>query len=382
MEQLEIVTNEKRMLDNFMTFHHLKTEDKFYIFDKFEKKYISRMTQPRKGIISYRPLLFTIRKFSPPVYERLGLANGEFDIRPLEVIYRICLNILLNTWIDSKCCANNNQTGINDITYTRYTIKKYSELDTEEFRKYSYIQYLDSDSESLDDKEIYKSVCQLYSVYPGKKFYIYNIEEKIFHNMRVDEENVIKIFPVEFTYENYVIKHNKTGDPNIQEYIDSVFRRIYDDFFIHKTGATKYRLVRKDNMKEEDLRGYTVSEFIRKTAIEQDNRLEQKLIDNNITKNGDTYVNFLLRTCYLDKNSLSVISQKDGLNIKFLQFSYNNDEGLMSDDFVSTTLDIDDKINRLNQLEEQIIDGTLIPIDVKLWEEKISKLDEYKLKCI
>ena len=348
-------------LDKFLEFYNLKVEERFYIYDQIERRYITTISQPRDGVLSYKPALMKVSEKA----RSLDIVDYVDDVRSFTEIRRL---------LDATFTAIMNEfyvikSGKLDETLVRYKIIKIEYMGSAEFKKNSYIEYTDEIDESKSIEDINRSICQLYKIFPGRKFYIYNIEEKTFRSTKVQEIGLTRIVPIVFTYENNIITSEKTNE---EDYARIVFKRIYNDFFIAKTGATKYRLVREDLMKKTDLAGSVIfNDDVIKAETSQfmTSLVEIKLSEYNIKKEGNSFVHFFLRTCAIDKNSLNVLTKREGNSLILIEFMYSTDDGL-----VATNVDIlDVDIAKLHEMESQIVTGELTPIDIDEWNEEIER---------
>lgn len=350
----------------FTDFYDFEIGDRVYIYDTFNDEYVMAVDKFKDGIICYKPALFRIVK---PVREYdpfLQFDNTVYDIRDMSVLSRIWMGII-SAFLRDQSLYHKNKL---DKERFQYKFIRFGNMGPTELRKHSYIKYKDDIQDSKSLEEIIRSVCQLYNIFPGRKFYIYNIEEKIYRSRKVFEHNGdVKIIPTEFTYENNLI----TADEEDSEYAKTVFKQIYDDFFVRKGGATKYRLVRSDMMKESDLNVAVVPNMFKVTPpgpITQ--AIELKFIENNIKNDDGCYYHFYLRCCAVDRDSWNIMTKLEGNSIVMIEFKYTSPEGLTAINVDQSEIDF----SHLKALEEEILSGELIPVDIDVWQEKIKKSDE------
>lgn len=345
----------KDLTKSFSNFYDIiDDEDRFYIYDQENKKYISKITSPRDGIVAYSPLLFTIKN------NTLAFCSYEDDIRIPSSQQRLCEGILLQFYRDLMWIREGKRAK----SVKTYRIVRHGNMSPEEMKRNTFIEYKDYVNDTKDYADIIRSVCQLYHIFPGRKFYIYNLEEQVYKSVIIQERridgNTTRI-PIEFVYENNKITTH-TSVQDLDDYIINVFKTIYEDFFIRKTGATKYRLDRIDFVKDN-----TNIEFEIVKPISREKKIEEKLIENHIKRDDEYFHHFFLRTCALDKNSQNILTKREGNKLIFIEFMYNSEDGLIVTNVDLFELDI----SKVKQFEDQIIDGELIPIDIDEWNKNI-----------
>lgn len=345
----------KDLTKSFSNFYDIiDDEDRFYIYDQENKKYISKITSPRDGIVAYSPLLFTIKN------NTLAFCSYEDDIRIPSSQQRLCEGILLQFYRDLMWIREGKRAK----SVKTYRIVRHGNMSPEEMKRNTFIEYKDYVNDTKDYADIIRSVCQLYHIFPGRKFYIYNLEEQVYKSIIIQERridgNTTRI-PIEFVYENNKITTH-TSVQDLDDYIINVFKTIYEDFFIRKTGATKYRLDRIDFVKDN-----TNIEFEIVKPISREKKIEEKLIENHIKRDDEYFHHFFLRTCALDKNSQNILTKREGNKLIFIEFMYNSEDGLIVTNVDLFELDI----SKVKQFEDQIIDGELIPIDIDEWNKNI-----------
>lgn len=345
----------KDLTKSFSNFYDIiDDEDRFYIYDQENKKYISKITSPRDGIVAYSPLLFTIKN------NTLAFCSYEDDIRLPSSQQRLCEGILLQFYRDLMWIREGKRAK----SVKTYRIVRHGNMSPEEMKRNTFIEYKDYVNDTKDYTDIIRSVCQLYHIFPGRKFYIYNLEEQVYKSVIIQERridgNTTRI-PIEFVYENNKITTH-TSVQDLDDYIINVFKTIYEDFFIRKTGATKYRLDRIDFVKDN-----ANIEFEIAKPISREKKIEEKLIENHIKRDDEYFHHFFLRTCALDKNSQNILTKREGNKLIFIEFMYNNEDGLIATNVDLFELDI----SKVKQFEDQIIDGELIPIDIDEWNKNI-----------
>lgn len=348
----ELIKDLTRSFSNF--YDIIDDEDRFYIYDQENKKYISKITSPRDGIVAYSPLLFTIKN------NTLAFCSYEDDIRLPSSQQRLCEGILLQFYRDLMWIREGKRAK----SVKTYRIVRHGNMSPEEMKRNTFIEYKDYVNDTKDYADIIRSVCQLYHIFPGRKFYIYNLEEQVYKSVIIQERridgNTTRI-PIEFVYENNKITTH-TSVQDLDDYITNVFKTIYEDFFIRKTGATKYRLDRVDFVKDN-----TNIEFEIVKPISREKKIEEKLIENHIKRDDEYFHHFFLRTCALDKNSQNILTKREGNKLIFIEFMYNSEDGLIVTNVDLFELDI----SKVKQFEDQIIDGELIPIDIDEWNKNI-----------
>lgn len=345
----------KDLTKSFSNFYDIiDDEDRFYIYDQENKKYISKITSPRDGIVAYSPLLFTIKN------NTLAFCSYEDDIRIPSSQQRLCEGILLQFYRDLMWIREGKRAK----SVKTYRIVRHGNMSPEEMKRNTFIEYKDYVNDTKDYADIIRSVCQLYHIFPGRKFYIYNLEEQVYKSVIIQERridgNTTRI-PIEFVYENNKITTH-TSVQDLDDYIINVFKTIYEDFFIRKTGATKYRLDRIDFVKDN-----ANIEFEIVKPISREKKIEEKLIENHIKRDDEYFHHFFLRTCALDKNSQNILTKREGNKLIFIEFMYNSEDGLIVTNVDLFELDI----SKVKQFEDQIIDGELIPIDIDEWNKNI-----------
>lgn len=345
----------KDLTKSFSNFYDIiDDEDRFYIYDQENKKYISKITSPRDGIVAYSPLLFTIKN------NTLAFCSYEDDIRIPSSQQRLCEGILLQFYRDLMWIREGKRAK----SVKTYRIVRHGNMSPEEMKRNTFIEYKDYVNDTKDYADIIRSVCQLYHIFPGRKFYIYNLEEQVYKSIIIQERridgNTTRI-PIEFVYENNKITTH-TSVQDLDDYIINVFKTIYEDFFIRKTGATKYRLDRIDFVKDN-----ANIEFEIVKPISREKKIEEKLIENHIKRDDEYFHHFFLRTCALDKNSQNILTKREGNKLIFIEFMYNSEDGLIVTNVDLFELDI----SKVKQFEDQIIDGELIPIDIDEWNKNI-----------
>lgn len=359
-----------KRVDKFMNIYEFELGDRFYLYDTFVDKYVMEVTHPRKGAISYSPAVFTIINPKDKSEPFIKFYDDSNDERSLSVLKRLCQSIVASFARDIEMYSNHQL----DKELFQYKIIRFGNMGPTELKKNSFIEYKDDTEDPKSIEEMIRSVCQLYNIFPGRSFYIYNIEEKIYRSETViQDDDEVRVLPVKFTYENNDIESEK---PEESEYIKTVFRQIYEDFFIRNSGATKYRLVRSDRMKEKDLAGYSVVNMKNLQPIIK-NPLEIKLIENGIKRDNEYYNHFYLRACALNKDSWNVLAKLDGNSLIMIEFMYDADDGLVATNIDMFELDV----SKLKSLEEEILTGELVPVDIDTWHEKMKKSKQAGL-CI
>ena len=358
-----------KRVEKFMNVYKFELGDRFYLYDTFIDRYVMEVTHPRKGIVSYSPAVFTIVNPKDRSEPFIQFYDADTDERTPSVLTRLFYGIAAAIERDLEM-YNKHQL---DKELFQYKIISYGRMGSTELKKNSFIEYKDDIEDLKSIEEMIRSVCQLYNIFPGRSFYIYNIEEKIYRSSTVTQADEVRVLPVEFTYENNDISSKKKDE---SEYIRTVFRQIYEDFFIRKSGATKYRLVRSDHMKEKDLAGYSLAN-IQKVEPVIKNSLEIKLIENGIKRDNEYYHHFYLRACALNKDSWNVLAKLDGNSLIMIEFMYDADDGLVATNIDMFELDV----SKLKSLEEEILTGELVPVDIDTWHEKMKKSEQAGL-CI
>lgn len=359
-----------KRVDKFMNVYKFELGDRFYLYDTFTDRYVMEVTHPRKGVISYSPAVFTIVNPKDRSEPFIQFYNSDTDERMPNVLFRLWQGISASIDRDLEMYSKHQL----DKELFQYKIVGYGKIGSTELKKNSFIEYKDDIEDLKSIEEMIRSVCQLYNIFPGRSFYIYNIEEKIYRSETViQDDDEVRVLPVKFTYENNDIESEK---PEESEYIKTVFRQIYEDFFIRNSGATKYRLVRSDRMKEKDLAGYSVVNMKNLQPIIK-NPLEIKLIENGIKYDNEYYHHFYLRACALNKDSWNVLAKLDGNSLIMIEFMYDADDGLVATNIDMFELDV----SKLKSLEEEILTGELVPVDIDTWHEKMKKSKQAGL-CI
>ena len=360
--------NQTLEIDTIRAFTDMYPESvtsRFYIYDTFTNRYVETITNPRDGVISKKPALF--RSLNEHKFE---FQDKDEDIRGSSILERIYENILISVLRDSeyihrKLIAQDN---------VQYKVVPFSKLSSIEFKKYCGIEYKDYKTNAIAEMEgLIRTACQLFSIYPGRTFYIYDFENKSICKHMTNNT----VAPIEFMYLNGSIVYDIPATPDLDQLIKDVVMSIYRDFVIECKYPTKYKFIRKDNIGKHELQMYLKEKT-------ESSIIEDIFTENHIQKENEYWNHFYLRTCVLDKNSWNVLVDRSGNNITFIEFMYSKDDGLVATNV--GILDID--VNTLVEMEHQIIDGTLVPIDIDEWnkhmeaEGKLSiNLEPYKIKA-
>ena len=361
--------NQTLELDTIRAFTEMYPESvssRFYIYDTFTNRYVETITNPRDGVISRKPALF--RSLNEHKFE---FQDKDEDIRGSSILARIYENILISVLRDSEY-TNKKLIAQNTV---QYKIVPFTSLPSLEFKKHCVIEYKDIPiSSTVDMKEIIKTACQLYNIYPGRVFYIYDgIKKSVCGSNVLSKNGQIKNIPIEFTYLNGSIIYDVEDD--LDDYIKRVFTTIYEDIIVKIPDSNflrspiKYKLIRKDEIQEPEFKDLILDQDKENISV-----INKIFMNNNIKKEHEYWCHFYLRTCLLNKDSWNVLTHKDGNNLTFIEFMYSNDDGLVATNV--GILDMD--VSTLKEIENQIIDGSLIPVDIDVWNkhmEEKGKLD-------
>ena len=361
--------NQKLEIDTIQAFTEMYPESvssRFYIYDTFTNRYVETITNPRDGVISKKPALF--RSLNEHKFE---FQDKDEDIRGFSILERIYENILISVLRDSEYIHRKLITQ----NTVQYKIVPFTALSSSEFKKHCVIEYKDIPiSSTVDMKEIIKTACQLYNIYPGRVFYIYDgIKKSVCGSNVLSKNGQIKNIPIEFTYLNGSIIYDVEDD--LDEYIKRVFTTIYEDIIVKIPDSNflrspiKYKLIRKDEIQESELKDLILDQEKENITL-----MDKIFMQNNIKKEHEYWCHFYLRTCLLNPSSWNVLTRRDGNNLTFIEFMYSNDDGLVATNV--GILDMD--VNTLKEMENQIIDGSLIPVDIDTWNthtEKEGKLN-------
>ena len=361
--------NQTLEIDTIQAFTEMYPESvssRFYIYDTFTNRYVETITNPRDGVISRKPALF--KSLNEHKFE---FQDKEDDMRSSSILERVYENILISVLRDSeylhrKLIAQNT---------VQYKIVPFTALSSSEFKRHCVIEYKDIPlSSTVDMKEIIKTACQLYNIYPGRVFYIYDgIKKSVCGSNVLSKNGQIKNIPIEFTYLNGSIIYDVEYD--LDEYIKRVFTTIYEDIIVKIPDSNflrspiKYKLIRKDEIQESEFKDLILNQDKENISV-----IDKIFMKNNIKKEHEYWCHFYLRTCLLKKDSWNVLTHRNGNNLTFIEFMYSNDDGLVATNV--GILDMD--VNTLKEMENQIIDGSLIPVDIDVWNkhmEEKGKLD-------
>jgi len=327
---------------------------RFYIYDTFTNRYVETITNPREGIISRKPALF--KSLNEHKFE---FQDKDEDIRGSSILERIYENILISVLRDSEY-THRKLIAQNTV---QYKIVPFTALPSSEFKKHCIIEYKDTDSNTkVEMKDMIKTACQLYNIYPGRVFYIYDVEDKtIFKHIKNANKNIV--VPIEFTYLNGAIIYNVPDNEDLDKDIKNVVTTIYNDFMNGNFKyPSKYRLIKKDNVEPDELKEYLEDK-------ENISLMDKIFMNNNINKENEYWCHFYLRTCLLNPDSWDILTRRDGNNLTFIEFMYSNDDGLVATNV--GILDMD--VNILKDIENQIIEGSLIPVDIDTWNTHVEK---------
>lgn len=357
---------EEQIVKIMKRMYNLKETDRFYIFDNFTEKYVDTISSPRKGVFSRKPALFKLES------NIFTFDDTMLDIRDSYTLSRIFENILFSVvrddnYINKQWIVSNN---------TQYKIIPFTQMDPNEFRKHICVEYKDIPDSTItkDMKEVFRSVCQLYRIFPGRSFYIYNVEEKLFCTKKIIENNQIQSVPIEFTYENEIITHDYIENNALDLYIQNVFNSIYEDLIIKQIGPLKFKLVRKNDMYSE------IKEDVSKGIKQKENdndKIKKILEKNNIKQKDGIWDHFFLKACAVgDKyanHPFNLIAQRNGNTLTFIEFAYDNDDGLIATNVDLLYLDV----SALKQMELQILSGELVPLDIDTYMKE--HMNDYNL---
>lgn len=348
---------EKNGIEAFVNFYDLKSGDKFYIYDTFTSKFINKITKVKDGIFSHSPMLFVLEDpypegFAKNKYLELKVSSHEGDIRPDQMQDRICRGIILSFLRD--------MTLIDDDfireSQVQYIIMRPDKVDSNTLKNNTYIEYKDeteiTNKESI--KDIIRTVCQLYRIYPGRSFYIFDKKSKSYFSKITPTQIEI---PVQFTYIDDTIKY---GDMNFDSYVYNVFNSIYEDLVIKHITPDNYDLFRINKLKqsEEDISAKSIPEIDTDFA-----KISSILKEHNIRCKDGIYHSFYLMVSdnNLKDNNIrkffNVIAKRDGNSFTLIEFTYD-DGGLTAINANFPCMDMN-----LKHMEYQIISKELIPID-------------------
>ena len=332
--------------------------NRFYIYDTFTNRYVETISNLRDGIISRKPALF--KSLNEHKFE---FQDKEEDMRSSSILERIYENILISVLRDSEY-THRKLIAQNTV---QYKIVPFTALPSSEFKKHCVIEYKDVESNTkVEMKDMIKTACQLYNIYPGRVFYIYDVENKtIFKHIKNVNKNIV--VPIEFTYLNGAIIYNVPDNKDLDNDIKNVVTTIYNDFMNghlkdHIKYPSKYRLIKKENIDPDKLKEYLEDK-------ESISLMDKIFMNNNIKKEHEYWCHFYLRICLLDPSSWDILTRRDGNNLTFIEFMYSNDDGLVATN--AGILDMD--VNILKDIENQIIDGSLIPVDIDTWNTHTEK---------
>lgn len=355
---------DRETIQAFTEMYPESISNRFYIYDTFTNRYVETITNPRDGVISRKPALF--KSLNEHKFE---FQDKEDDMRSSSILERIYENILISVLRDSEY-THRKLIAQNTV---QYKIVPFTALSSSEFKKHCVIEYKDLESNTkVEMKDMIKTACQLYNIYPGRVFYIYDVEDKtIFKHVKNANKNIV--VPIEFTYLNGAIIYNVPDNEDLDKDIKNVVTTIYNDFMNGHLKdqikyPSKYRLIKKSNVDPDELKEYLEDK-------ENISAIDKIFMNNNIKKEHEYWCHFYLRTCLLNKDSWNVLLRKDGNTVTFIEFMYSKDDGLVATNV--GLLDID--VNTLKDMENQIIDGTLVPVDIDTFNKRMEKEEQIKI---
>lgn len=334
----------------FKDVYHIDNTKNFYIYDNIEQRFIESIRKERENVTIKEPALFNIyyhtkmKKWVLNMMENKEAANNRS-------LYKLYMGII--------SIAKIEQYDINNIK-RRYKIIYKEDMPIDVMKAHTTTSYAETYKEEASMLDMYKSICQLFHIFPGRLFYISEEYPRVNTPMQY---NTIggKRKNRKFIFENNIIKEI-VEDDNIDDALPTtalkfIVKNIYDAFFVNKTGSPMYKLIKLEDV-------------VAKTC----DYIEEKLAANHIKCDDDgNWHHFFLRKCCTDKDSMDVISvfDNDYNMVIFVEFTYHRDYGLECADGELEQYMKEDSF----LLEEGIINENLIPIDIEKWKEKVKDKD-------